>query len=47
MNLDKYLKDTLMMFQYIDSHTFRKIKESIIYFEATYIATLLMEQLKI
>ena len=34
-----YLKDTLMMFQYIDTYTFRKIKESIIYFEATYIAT--------
>ena len=28
-----------MMFQYIDSHTFRKIKESIIYFEAIYMAT--------
>ena len=31
-----YLKDALMMFQYIDTSTFRKIKESIIQFEVLY-----------
>ena len=41
-----YLKDTLMMFQYIDAINFEKINDSKLYFDAEYKAVFFKEQLK-